>query len=120
MGTYPAYGYRRDPADKHHLVIDEETAPIVRRIFEMRAAGAGFHAIAVVLNEDGIPSPGVLYYQRKGQSDPRQVNHKWAEQTIKRIIRNEVYIGNMVQGKTGTMSYNPASSLASRKKNGFV
>ena len=105
MGTYPAYGYRRDPADKHHLVIDEETAPIVRRIFEMRAAGAGFHAIAVVLNEDGIPSPGVLYYQRKGQSDPRQVNHKWAEQTIKRIIRNEVYIGNMVQGKTGTMSY---------------
>ena len=62
-------------------------------------------SLAVVLNEDGIPSPGVLYYQRKGQSDPRQVNHKWAEQTIKRIIRNEVYIGNMVQGKTGTMSY---------------
>ena len=39
-------------------------------------------SLAVVLNEDGIPSPGVLYYQRKGQSDPRQVNHKWAEQTI--------------------------------------
>ena len=42
MGTYPAYGYKRDPADKHHLVIDEDTAPIVRRIFEMRAAGTGF------------------------------------------------------------------------------
>ena len=105
MGTYPAYGYRRDPADKHHLMIDEDTAPIVRRIFEMRAAGAGFHAIAVALNEEGIPSPGVLYYQRKGQSDPRCVNHKWADQTVKRIVRNEVYIGNMVQGKTGTMSY---------------
>ena len=62
MGTYPAYGYKRDPADKHHLVIDEDTAPIVRRIFEMRAAGTGFHAIAVMLNEEGIPSPGVLYY----------------------------------------------------------
>lgn len=60
MGTYPAYGYKRDPADKHHLVIDEDTAPIVRRIFEMRAAGTGFHAIAVMLNEEGIPSPGVL------------------------------------------------------------
>lgn len=57
MGTYPAYGYKRDPADKHHLVIDEDTAPIVRRIFEMRAAGTGFHAIAVTLNEEGIPSP---------------------------------------------------------------
>lgn len=70
MGTYPAYGYRRDPLDKHHLVIDEETAPVVRRIFEMRASGMGFHAIAVALNEEGIQPPGVLYYQRKGQSDP--------------------------------------------------
>ena len=105
MGTYPAYGYKRDPADKHHLVIDEDTAPIVRRIFEMRAAGTGFHAIAVMLNEEGIPSPGVLYYQRKGQSDPRRVNHKWADQTVKNIVRSEVYIGNMVQGKTGTLSY---------------
>ena len=105
MGTYPAYGYKRDPADKHHLVIDEDTAPIVRRIFEMRAAGTGFHAIAVMLNEEGIPSPGVLYYQRKGQTDPRRVNHKWADQTVKNIVRSEVYIGNMVQGKTGTLSY---------------
>ena len=105
MGTYPAYGYKRDPADKHHLVIDEDTAPTVRRIFAMRASGMGFHAIASVLNEEGVQSPGVLYYQRKGQSDPRRVNHKWADQTVKSIIRNEVYIGNMVQGKTGTMSY---------------
>ena len=105
MGTYPAYGYKRDPADKHHLVIDEETAPIVRRIFAMRASGMGFHTIAVTLNEESIPSPGVLYYQRKGQSDPRRVNHKWADETIKKIIRSEVYIGNMVQGKTGTLSY---------------
>lgn len=105
MGTYPAYGYKRDPADKHHLVINEDTAPVVRRIFEMRAAGTGFHAIAVMLNEEGIPSPGVLYYQRKGQTDPRRVNHKWADQTVKNIVRSEVYIGNMVQGKTGTLSY---------------
>ena len=41
----------------------------------------------------------------KGQSDPRRVNHKWADQTVKNIVRSEVYIGNMVQGKTGTLSY---------------
>ncbi|MBM6723624.1 recombinase family protein [Pseudoflavonifractor phocaeensis] len=105
MGTYPAYGYKRDPEDKHHLVIDEETAPTVRRIFAMRATGAGFRAIATALNEEGIPSPGTLYYQRKGRSDPRQVNHKWADATVKQIIRSEVYIGNMVQGKAGTLSY---------------
>ena len=105
MGTYPAYGYKRDPEDKHHLVIDEETAPTVRRIFAMRAAGMGFRAIAVTLNEEGVLPPGALYYQRKGRSDPRNVNHKWAETTVKALIRSEVYIGNMVQGKTGTLSY---------------
>lgn len=105
MGTYPAYGYKRDPEDKHHLVIDEETAPTVRRIFSMRATGMGFTTIAAQLNEEGIPSPGMLYYQRKGKADPRNVNHKWAGETVKHLIRNEVYIGNMVQGKTGTLSY---------------
>ena len=105
MGTYPAYGYKRDPKDKHHLVIDEETAPTVRRIFSMRASGMGFRAIAVTLNEEGVLPPGALYYQRKGRSDPRNVNHKWAETTVKALIRSEVYIGNMVQGKTGTLSY---------------
>lgn len=105
MGTYPAYGYKRDPDDKHHLIIDEETAPTVRRIFAMRASGMGYRAIAVKLNETGIQSPGTLYYQRKGRTDPRNVNHKWAETTVNVLIHNEVYIGNMVQGKTGTMSY---------------
>ena len=105
MGTYPAFGYMRDPADKHHLVIDEETAPIVRHIFSMRASGMGFHAIASALNQEGVLSPGVLYYQRKGQNDSRRVNHKWADQTVKSILRNEVYIGNMVQGQHGTVSY---------------
>ena len=51
-------------------MIDEETAPIVRRIFAMRASGMGFHAIAAALNEEGIPSPGVLYYQRKARATP--------------------------------------------------
>ena len=105
MGTYPAFGYKRDPADKHHLVIDEDTAPVVRRIFAMRASGMGFRAIASKLNEEGVQPPGVLYYQRKGQSDPRRANHKWADTTVKVMLRNEVYIGNMVQGKFGTISY---------------
>lgn len=105
MGTTPAYGYKRDPADKHHLLIDEETAPIVRRIFAMRASGMGFHRMAVELNEDGIQPPGDLYYQRTGKKDPRRTNHRWSESTLQGIIRNEVYIGNMVQGKQGTLSY---------------
>lgn len=105
MGTYPSFGYKRDPEDKHHLIIDEETAPIVRRIFAMRASGVPYRKIATTLNEEGIQPPGVRYYQRKGETDPRRTNHLWADATIKSIIRNEVYIGNMVQGKYGTLSY---------------
>lgn len=105
MGTYPAFGYKRDPADKHHLIIDEGTAPIVRRIFAMRASGCSYRRIALTLNEEGIQPPGVRYYQDKGESDPRRVNHQWADSTVKALISNEVYIGNMVQGQHGTMSY---------------
>ena len=105
LGTYAPYGYRKDPDNKHHLLIDEDYAPIVRRIFNLRCEGKGFRAIACMLNEESIAPPGVVYYQKKGLSDPRRVNHKWAETTVKVILRNEVYIGSMVQGKTGTLSY---------------
>ena len=116
MGTYPAFGYKRDPMDKHHLIIDEETAPLVRRIFSMRASGMTFRKIARVLNEEGILPPGVRYYQRKGQADPRRVNHQWADTTVKSIIRNEVYIGNMVQGKSGTLSYKSRKQVTKDKE----
>lgn len=113
LGTYAPYGYRKSPDNKHHLLIDEDYAPIVRRIFNLRCQGKGFRAIAVILNAEGIEPPGDLYYQRKGVQDPRRhVNHKWADATVKGIIRNEVYIGNMVQGKTGTMSYKSRKLVA--------
>ena len=115
MGTYPAFGYKRDPADKHHLIIDEETAPVVRRIFSLRASGLTFCKIARILNEEGVQPPGVLYYQRKGQTDPRRVNHQWADATVKSLVRNEVYIGNMVQGKYGTLSYKSRKLIAKDK-----
>lgn len=105
MGTYPPFGYKRDPVDKHHLVIDEETAPIVRHIFDMRAAGTTFSQIADRLNKDGITPPRSLYYQRKGQNIPSEVSQEWVGATVRRILASEVYIGNMVQGKTGTLSY---------------
>jgi DNA invertase Pin-like site-specific DNA recombinase len=105
LGTYAPLGYRKDPQDKHRLLIDEETAPIVRRIFELRQNGNGHRKIACLLNEEGIPSPGTLYYRRKGKPDNRKVNHLWADSTVASVLRNEVYIGNMVQGKNGTVSY---------------
>ena len=119
MGTHPPLGYKRDPNDKHHFLIDEETAPIVRHIFSLRASGVTFRRIAIMLNEEGIPSPGAFYYQNKGVDDPRRVNHKWAETTVKVLLRNEVYIGNMVQGKCGSLSYK-SKKLISKPKDEWI
>jgi len=105
LGTYAPYGYKRDPQNRHKLVIDENTAPIVRSMFELRAGGMGFRAIAIKLNEDGITPPREYYYQNKNRKNPTVSNRLWNESTIKVIIRNEVYIGNLVQGKVGTVSY---------------
>ena len=119
MGIHPPYGYKRDPLDKHHFIIDEETAPLVRRMFAMRASGTPFRKIATTLNDEGIQPPGELYYQRQGRSDPRRVNHLWNESTVKVMLRNEAYIGNMVQGKCGTLSYK-SKKLVSKPKEDWI
>ncbi len=116
LGTYAPYGYKRDPNNKHHLIIDEETAPTARQIFEMRARGMSFRSIALSLNQEHVLPPGTLYYQRKGMSDQRNVNQKWANSTISHLIRNEVYIGHMVQGKCGTRSYKNKKLVAKPKE----
>ena len=115
VGSHAAFGYKRDPLNKHHLLIDEENAPLVRRIFAMRASGMGYRQIAVILNDESIPCPGEVFYQSRGEKDPRRVNHKWADMTVKTILHNEVYIGNMVQGRRSTVSYKCRKTVAKPK-----
>jgi Site-specific recombinases, DNA invertase Pin homologs len=105
LGTYAPLGYRKDPGNKHHLLVDEENAPLVRRIFDMRASGCGYRAIALTLNEEQIPPPRVIYYNRLGKESIGNSNGFWSDITVKTILRNEVYLGHMVQGKVGTVSY---------------
>ena len=57
LGALDPYGYVRDPKDKHKLLVNEETAPIVKRIFEMCAGGMGSRSIATTLNNEGVLSP---------------------------------------------------------------
>jgi len=104
-GTYAPYGYKKDLHNRSKLVIDENTAPIVRKIFELRAKGAGFKAIAMQLNDDNIICPKEYYYQCKGGKNPQKSRKVWTSNTIQDILKNEVYIGNLVSGKSGTVSY---------------
>jgi len=105
LGAYAPYGYRKDADNRHRLVIDGSVAPNVRRIFELRAGGMAFRAIASLLNEDGIMPPKQHYYSIVGRKNPTAGNGLWSEASIKLILANEAYIGNVVQGKFGTSSY---------------
>lgn len=93
------YGYRIDPADKQHLVVDEETAPIVRQLFELLAEGNTVHGVAMIMNERGIPSPGRLLYERGIATTDKFKNSRWYMPTIRRMLSDEIYLGWMVSGR---------------------
>ncbi len=108
IGSFASYGYMKDPNDHHKLIIDEETAPIIRMIFEKFIGGTSIIGIAKELNEMGIPNPST-YKKTKGFNYRHPVGASndglWPDSSVRAILRNQMYIGNMVQGKTTTVSY---------------
>lgn len=109
----PPYGYRKENGNKNMLVPDEMTAPIVRRIFERAASGDSSRKIALDLNEDGIIPPlkyRVLYRDAFSEEGAARASDTWNNTTVKRILRNTVYLGHTVLGK----SYK--ASIKSKKK----
>ena len=94
------YGYLRDPEGCTYA-IDGETAPVVRRIFEMRASGMGFNTIARELNAAGIPCPGRLRYDRGVTKAEKYRDALWIRGTIRKMTGDVVYVGNRVHGRVG-------------------
>lgn len=105
IGCYAPFGYLKDPQDTHRLIIDEPAAAVVRKIFALRCKGLGFRKIAQTLNEAGELPPREYYYQALGKANPHRQNKMWNDVTLRKLLRNEVYIGHMVQNKRGTVSY---------------
>lgn len=110
IGSFAPYGYAVSPEDKHRLVIDENTAPAVRLIFEMYTQGEGYRKIVRELNDRGILSPSA--YKKKTGSDYVNRNADsssskglWTQSTVASILRNEMYTGTLVQGKSHNISY---------------
>lgn len=107
IGAFALYGYIKDPEQKGHLIIDNETAPVVREVFNLYAQGYGKVAIARILNARGIPNP-TEYKRLQGlrYTQPKQMlSTLWKYSSISSMLRNEMYIGNMVQGKYGSISF---------------
>ena len=102
------YGYRRDPDDKQHLIIDPEPASVVRRIFKLVLEGNGVNRIADILYADKILIPSVYaekYYPENQHSKSFHDPIRWTNQTIIHILEKREYMGHTVLGKTISESY---------------
>lgn len=98
-GGNPVYGYILSPDDKHQLIPDPETAPVIKRIYEMFLAGNTVHGITMQLNREGLPSPGRLKYIRGLVHADKFKNALWSFTNVRGILNNEIYLGWMVSGK---------------------
>ena len=106
MGSQAPYGYMKSPEDKHILIIDEEAAIIIRRLFSEFACGNSARLIADRLNSEKVDSPRFYHYRKMGRVNPlSEQKNVWGSATILQLLRNQVYIGNMVQGKRQVVSF---------------
>ena len=109
VGACPVYGYRKDPENKNHLVIDEDAARVVQDIFRRRINGASAKRIADDLNRLGVLSP-LAYKISRGLPHPTggyadSPDAKWSAHTIIRILQDEIYCGVLLQGKQETYNH---------------
>lgn len=99
IGLVAPYGYLKSAENKNKFVIDEKTAPAVKKIFELYAGGYGLDRIARIMNESDYDCPRKYRYSIGITKSDRYKNSKWGRTTINTILTNRAYIGDMVQGK---------------------
>lgn len=103
IGSMPSYGYLRDPEDKGHLIPNPEYAPVVKKIFDMAYEGKVLSEIATYLNDNKIKTPSSL--KRKNPHARNKYNPIWTISSVKKILKNQMYIGDMVQSVQTKVSY---------------
>ena len=102
IGSKPPFGYKLDPNDRHHLVIDEPAAEVVRRIFRLTAEGVGYNKITRIFREEKVLNP-ITYFNQNNpdyfKADYWRKEFDWHVTSVRAILNNEVYLGMLVYGK---------------------
>jgi DNA invertase Pin-like site-specific DNA recombinase len=98
LGSEASYGYMKDPNNKHHLILNPEISPIVRRIFDYALSGIGLAEIASILTNENIKTPQA--YKKHMSSDKQ-----WTNSSINKILTNRVYTGDLVQNVQSKLNY---------------
>ena len=108
VGSFASYGYRKDPQDKHRLLVDEPAAAVVRRIYALYLSGWGASRIAAQLNREQVPNPSAYKKQNnpafnRGRSTA--LAELWSDSTVLGILKKQVYTGTTVQHVNEKISY---------------
>ena len=119
LGNYAPYGYLKDPSDRHHLIVDGETAPVVEEIYALYLSGLSCKMIAIRLSAENIPTPGQVK-KKRGQDMGRKDCTGWSAGTVRKILRNPVYLGHMVQGKEEKISFKEKNTRELPENRWFV
>ncbi len=124
IGAFAPYGYKKSPENKNSLIIDEEAAEVVRDIFKWFVnEGMSKSSIVKHLNELGIPNPATYKRQHGFKYNNPQIHKNdglWSYRTIHSILQNEMYIGNMVQGRQKIISYKVHDRISVDEKDWYV
>ena len=118
ISAFAPYGYKKSEENKNKLVIDEQAAPNIKNIFDMKLLGYSSKAIADELNRLGVLTPR-KYKESQGFKCNGFQNIKggnWSAKAVNRIIENEVYIGNTLQGKSITLNYKNKKQIGKDKE----
>ncbi len=123
IGSFATYGYCKDPQDHNRLIIDEDAAAVVRDIFDWFIGGMSIIGIAKELNRLGILNPsgykkqqGLRYMHSTGEKN----DMLWPDSSVRRILRNRVYTGCMIQGKNKIRSYKVQVAVAMPEKDWII
>ncbi len=114
VGSLPCYGYMRDPEDKGHLIPNPETAPIVKKIFKWRADGIGPTEIANRLNKAHVVTPSG--YKKTNYSSRLIDRDNWNISTVKKILINRIYTGDLVQHTQTKVNYKSKKKITLDEK----
>ena len=118
--TFAPYGYVKGDDPNHLPVIDPEAAPIVLRMFQMRAKGITPRHIADAFNDEHIMPPLDHLYKLLGRPCPKKTSHLWDGTAVRHMLQNPTYLGDLVQLKTTTISYKNHKNVKRDKEDGIV
>lgn len=123
IGSFPCYGYVKDPKDYHKLIIDDEPAEVVKRIYRTFLAGESMRGIVRALNSENILPPTMYKKAKYAKYNPNIAPDKevvWTARTIKRILTNQMYVGDLVQNVMNNVSYRYQKCRAVDRENWII